>query len=141
MTQHRVYRSEFAAYAVWTGIFSLPILALAQVLRTLGWEGFLARDMLLPLLLCVGLVVATCAWLASYRLTLSDTSISYRSWRKSWSARRSEVDRIEASRVAPISGLPVGAYVHFKDGRRELIYTKMFSRAAAYDLLGYGSAV
>ena len=57
MTQHRVYRTEFAAYAVWTGIFSLPLLALAQVLRTLGWEGFLARDMLLPLLLCVGLVV------------------------------------------------------------------------------------
>ena len=134
MKADRVYRADFGSYALWLGLLGLPLIPIAAVLAKFGWLQFQAKGMVVPTLLCLGVLLVTFIWLSRYRLAFSPSGITYRSWRKSWGASYANISGVSASRVAPISQIPIGAYVHFKDGHRELVYTKAFPLAAIKDL-------
>jgi hypothetical protein len=140
MKTDRVYRADFGSYAIWLGLLSLPLIPAAFVLFKFGWLQFQAKGMVLPVGLCLGLLAAAAVWLSRYRLTFTSSGIAYRSWLKSWSVPYANIAGVSASRVAPISQVPIGAYVHFRDGRKELVYTKAFSLAAIKDLFALASA-
>jgi len=140
MKADRVYRAVFSSYALWLGLLGLPLLPITAVLIKFGWPQFQAKGMVLPAALLIGILIAAYVWLSRYRLIFSASGIAYRSWRKSWSAPYSSIADVSASRVAPISQMPIGAYVHFKDGRRELVYVKVFSLAAIKDLWALATA-
>ncbi|QNN47492.1 hypothetical protein H9L17_04965 [Thermomonas brevis] len=140
MKDDRVYRTEFRSYALWLGLLGLPLIPIAAVLVRFGWVQFQAKGMVPPSVLCLLVLVVVFIWLSRYQLTFSSSDITYRSWRKSWTVSYANIAEVSASRVAPISQAPIGAYIHFKDGRRELIYTKAFPMAAIRDLFALGAA-
>jgi hypothetical protein len=140
MKVDRVYRAAFGSYALWLGLLALPLIPIAAVVAKFGWLQFQAKGLVLPTVLWLGVVVVAFAWLSRYRLTFTASGITYRSWRKSWEVPYASISGVSASRVAPISKAPIGAYVHFKDGRRELVYAKVFSLAAIKDLFALAPA-
>ena len=140
MKPDRIYHADFGSYALWLGVFSLPLLVLGAALVKFGWSEFQSKGMMTPSILFLIAAAIAVLWLSRYQLVFSDSSVSYRSWRRSWRHPYTEISGISASRVQPISKLPIGAYVHFKDGHRELVYTKAFSRAAIKDLFSLTAA-
>ena len=134
MKVDRVYRADFGSYALWLGMLGLPLIPVTAVLVRFGWAQFQAKGMVPPTMLWLLVLVAAFIWLSRYRLAFSSYGITYRSWRRSWAVSYANIAEVSASRVAPISQVPIGAYVYFKDGRRELVYTKAFSLAAIQDL-------
>ena len=140
MKPDRTYRADLGSYFLWLGLLSLPLLPMAAVLAGFGWSEFQARGMIMPTGLFIAAIGISAIWLSRYRLTFTKSGVSYRSWRRSWSCSYDQIIGVSASRVAPLSQIPLGAYVHFQDGRRELVYTKAFSRAAIKDLFSLAAA-
>ena len=140
MKPDRIYRADFGSYALWLGILSIPLLALAFDLTKFGWSEFQAKNFVMPSVLCLAAVAVAAIWLSRYRLIVTDSDLSYRSWRRSWTCLHTQIASISASRMQPISQIPIGAWVQFKDGHRELVYTKAFSRTAIKDLFSIAAA-
>ncbi|QDA56468.1 hypothetical protein [Thermomonas aquatica] len=140
MKSNRVYGADFGSYALWLGVLSFPLLALAFAFAKLGWLQFQDKGMILPLVFCLAAMLLLMLWLSRYRLVFTDKDLSYRSWRRSWTCPYTDIAGVSASRVQPISQIPIGAYVNFKNGQSELIYTKAFSRAAIKDLFSLPAA-
>lgn len=141
MKETRTYHTDGGIYAMWLVVFGLPLIPCALLLLKSGWAQFVTKGFLAPTLSILALELATTAWLSRYRLVFSSEGFSYRSWRRSWSVSYADIAKISPSCVTPIAKQPVGAYVYFKDGRRELVYTKAFSMAAIKQLFSVaGSA-
>lgn len=140
MQSTRVYRADISSYVVWLGLFGLPFIPLALAFARFGWSQSASKGLVAPVLLILAVEAATIVWLSRYRLVFAPEGISYRSWRASWSVAYTGIAEILPSRVTPIAKLPVGAYVQFKSGRCELVYTKVFSMAAIKELFALGQS-
>lgn len=138
MQSTHTYRAAFSSYGLWLGLFSLPLVPLVICFAKFGWSQFAAKGLLAPTLLILALQAATAIWLSRYRLVFTSEGISYRSWRTAWSVPYASVMEVLPSRVTPIAKFPIGAYVYFKGGRRELVYTKAFPLAAINELFAVG---
>jgi hypothetical protein len=130
----RIYHADFGTYAVWMGLCGLPLLAVPFNIAEFGWSSAAAHGLIKVLLVIVAVEVVIALWLSRYRLMFTESTLSYRSWRASWSAPYASIAEVVPSRVTPIAKVPIGAYVKFKDGRSELVYTKAFSLVAIRDL-------
>ena len=122
------------------GLFGLPLIPLVLAFAKFGWSQSVSKGLVVPVLLILAVEAATIVWLSRYRLVFAPKGISYRSWRVSWSVAYTGIAEVLPSRVTPISQLPVGAYVQFKSGRRELVYTKVFSITAIKELFSVGQS-
>ncbi|MGO4549584.1 hypothetical protein AB4059_00550 [Lysobacter sp. 2RAF19] len=140
METDRVYRADFGSYALWLTLLGIPLVPAAAVLAKFGWVEFQAKGMVMPVVFCLAAMATAFLWLSRYRLTFSSSGIAYRSWRRAWDVPYSDIGAIFPSRVAPISGVPIGVYVQIKGGRRELVYTKALSMAAINELLALAAA-
>lgn len=127
MTQ--TFRATPSSYIVLVGLLSISVLPWLAVAIQRGVIEFEA------LLLAIALPVSFAVWLAGFRLEISTGGISYRSlFGGVRSAQLSEIESITTSRVAPVSGIPLGITVCLRNGSAFIINTKPFP-AEAIELL------
>jgi hypothetical protein len=135
MKTNETFRADFAGCSVLLGILSIPFLIHLLVLAKFGWGKFVADGMLEAAAISLALPALWAFWLSRFRLTFEANRLTYRpGFGRPWSTPYSTITAVTQSRMAPISRLPLSAWVQLGDGQRKLINLKVFPASAGLRL-------
>jgi hypothetical protein len=126
----KTFRAAPSAYVVLVGLLSVPaFIWIFGLLRGLAFDIELAAAVFAAPL-------AFSAWLAAFRLEISEEAIRYRSLLGGmWTAPVADIESIGAARMAPVSKSPLQLEVRLRDGRTFALNVKPFPREAMTMLL------
>jgi hypothetical protein len=136
MSTSETFRATPGIYAMWVGLFAIPVLIVGFDFLKFGWPGAIERNLHEALIASLIPPLSAALWLFCFKLSFDPINVTYRSLgTRTLTLPLSEIAGVTPSRVAPISRAPLGAYVSLRDGTRILVNLKVFPDRAATRLL------
>jgi hypothetical protein len=125
MNRQTSYGADPILVGLWALICSPPAFVTAYLLAQMP-----TAENLPPLLLSLGLTLAPIAFASRFRATFTPSEFVYRRWGRTIRVPYSNIERIEAANVTPLSKEAIGAFVVTKSGQRLPFWPKLFPREA-----------